>query len=428
MQSLDRTIAPSFHPITSINLIQAETRYLKNGIPLHTLQAGEQLVLGLEVIFQAGTWYEPSRGTSYFTSKMMSEGTRRMSGPEIMEHISTYGAFMEVSHSLDHISISIYCLSRYLKEVLPVITEMITEATFPEEELENLRRITLQTQKVNMKKTAYRASMRFRELLFGKENPYGTALAEQDIKSIERDTLWTFYQQMIAQGDCEAILSGQFTDEHIHLIDNLLGGLQVSKRSLHKTIPTPAQNSFTEKVAVQDAVQATLRIGRRMFTRQHPDYIPMKVLNEILGGYFGSRLMRNIREEKGYTYGIHSSLAAMQNDGYMVIGTDINKDVVQQTIDEVYKEMDILCKEPVPADELDTVRNYMLGTFANSITTPFALADKFKSIHFSGLSYAYYDTLIQTYSTITAEELQALAQKYYQPDAMTVVVAEAPEV
>jgi zinc protease len=427
MQVLNRTIAPPFHPITSINLLRAETRYLKNGIPLHTLQAGEQLVLGIEIIFQAGTWYEPSRGVSYFTSKMMSEGTHKMSGPEIMEHISTYGAFMEVSHSLDHVGISVYCLSRYLKEVLPVVNEMITEASLPEEELENLRRITLQTQKVNMKKTSYRASMRFRELLFGTDNPYGTALVAQDIKAIERDALWGYYQQMIAKGDCEVILSGQFTDEHIHLVDNLLGALEVNKDPIVKTATAPAVNSVKEKVGVQDAVQATLRIGRRTFTRQHPDYIPMKVLNEILGGYFGSRLMRNIREEKGYTYGIHSSLAAMQQDGYMVIGTDINRDVVQQTIDEVYKEMDILCKEPVQADELDTVRNYMLGSFANSITTPFALADKFKSIHFSGMSYDYYDKLIHTYATITADELQALAQKYYQPEAMTVVVAEAPD-
>jgi predicted Zn-dependent peptidase len=184
-------------------------------------------------------------------------------------------------------------------------------------------------------------------------------------------------------------------------------------------LPPQKHQIFVPKA---DSTQASVRVGRTLFNRNNPDYLPLRVLNEIFGGYFGSRLMKNIREEKGFTYGISSSLASTYADGYWIIGADVNKDVAQQTIDEIYKEMDILCKEPVPADELETVRNYMLGSFANSINTPFVLAERFKTVHFLGMSYDYYEQFIRTVQTISAEELLHIAQKHYKPELMTEVI------
>lgn len=424
MIELDRTKAPAFQPIRGIELLKAQSTYLDNGAPLHTLKAGSQLVAGLEIIFQAGSWFENRKGISYFASKMLTEGTSTMTGEEIMEKLSSYGAFMEASHSLDQVSLSVYCLSRYLKDILPIIKEMITDSIIPQEELDNIKRITQQNLQVNKLKTSYLASVRFREKIFGTGHPYGTAMREEDIEAISRDAVREYYNHRIATGNFEVMLSGQFTNEHIKYINETLGTVKrMVPGSSNNNVEARTEPPLNELVKRPDAVQASLRIGRRMFTRNHPDYLKMKVLNEILGGYFGSRLMRNIREEKGYTYGIHSSLLSLQNEGYFVIGTDVNKDVARLTIEEVYKEIDVLKKELIPEEELETVRNYMLGSLANSLTTPFALMDKFKSIHYSGLGYDYYDKMIHTYSTVSAEELQDLAKKYLNEGELVIVTA-----
>jgi zinc protease len=424
MIELDRTKAPAFQPIRTIELLKANSTYLDNGAPLHTLKAGSQLVAGLEIIFQAGSWFESYKGISYFTSKMLTEGTSSMTGEQIMEKLSSYGAFIEASHSLDQVSLSVYCLSRYLKDILPVITEMITDSVIPQEELDNIKRITQQNLQVNLMKTSYLASVRFREKIFGAGHPYGSPMKQEDIEAVNREAVKDYYSIRIATANFEVMLSGQFTDEHIKYINETLGAIKrTSVVQSARAVEAGTDKPLTELMPKPDAVQASLRMGRRMFTRNHPDYLKMKVLNEILGGYFGSRLMKNIREEKGYTYGIHSSLLSLQHEGYMVIGTDINKDVANQTVEEVYKEMALLKQEPVDHEELETVRNYMLGSLANSITTPFALMDKFKSIHFSGLGYDYYDRMINTYASITAEELQDLAKRYLKEEDMVVVVA-----
>jgi predicted Zn-dependent peptidase len=164
-------------------------------------------------------------------------------------------------------------------------------------------------------------------------------------------------------------------------------------------------------------------MGRKLFTRSHPDYFKMMVLNEILGGYFGSRLMRNIREEKGLTYGISSNLFTLQKEGYLLIGTDVKREFTSLTIEEVYKEMNILRTEPVGEEELETVKNYMAGSFAGSLSTPFALADHFKAIYFDGLTYDFYEHYIENILNTSAQQLQDLANQYLTDNSMLVVIA-----
>jgi predicted Zn-dependent peptidase len=397
---------------------------LSNGIQLHWLNAGEQPIVRIELIFKAGNWYESQRNVSYFTIKMMNEGTTRMTARQINEYVDQFGAFLEFNHGQDKSNVTLYTVIKHLDKLLPVLKDIVTASTFPDKELQNIKNITIQNLKVNQEKTAYLAQTRFRELLFGKNHPYGKNMYEEDILRIEPDVLKQFHQERICSQPFDIVVSGEVSEQTLALLRDTFEGIILpgisSNGKEHVQTSTLVREDIVEK---PDSLQSTLRMGKKLFTRSHPDYFKMMVLNEILGGYFGSRLMRNIREEKGFTYGISSNLVTLQKEGYLVIGTDVKREFTSLTIEEVYKEMNILRTEPIGEEELETVKNYMAGSFAGSLSTPFALADHFKAIYFDGLTYDFYDHYIENILNTTAWQLQELANQYFTGDSMLVVIA-----
>jgi predicted Zn-dependent peptidase len=182
---------------------------------------------------------------------------------------------------------------------------------------------------------------------------------------------------------------------------------------------TKQRTHFIEK---PDAIQSAVRVGRLLFNKKDPDYFKFQVLNTVLGGYFGSRLMANIREDKGYTYGIGSGLASLVNGGYFFISTEVGVDVTNNTLSEIYKEIKLLREQPVNNEELETVRNYVLGQFLRSVDGPYSLADKFKAIWEFGLGYDYFENYFKAVKTITPKEIQELANKYLQEEDLIELV------
>ena len=181
----------------------------------------------------------------------------------------------------------------------------------------------------------------------------------------------------------------------------------------------PGKDYYLER---PDALQSAIRLGQISVNRSHPDFVGIQVLSTILGGYFGSRLMANIREDKGYTYGIGAGLSAFKHTGCFVIASEVGVAVCEAALEEIRKEMTLLQQEPVSAEELDLVRNYILGSFLGSLENTLSHADKFKNIYFSGLGYDYYDRYIKTVKSITSDTLQGLAQQYFNFDDMQRVV------
>jgi zinc protease len=183
--------------------------------------------------------------------------------------------------------------------------------------------------------------------------------------------------------------------------------------------PSPKGEIFMER---PDAIQSAIRMGTLSINRKHPDFAGFQVLNCLLGGYFGSRLMTNIREDKGYTYGIGSAVVSMKDAGYFFIATEVGADVCEKALTEIEKEIDRLKTDLVMEDELNLVRNYMLGSMLGSLENAFSHADKFKNIFFSGLDYAYYDQYIETVKTIDANKLRLLANQYLNTADFTKVI------
>ena len=184
--------------------------------------------------------------------------------------------------------------------------------------------------------------------------------------------------------------------------------------------PTKSLEDIT--IVKKDAVQSSIRMGGPTIPMGHPDYQKLLVANEIIGGYFGSRLMKNIREKKGYTYGIYSYMGRMRFGSYFAIASDVKKEFRRDAIQEIIHELNTIIENSVSDKELDTVRNYMLGEFISGINTPFALMSKFKTLLLNKIGGDYYSQLYDTINGIGPRDVQEMASKYFQPDSMVKVV------
>jgi predicted Zn-dependent peptidase len=420
---LDRTISPDFQTIKEVYIPSAKVVTLSNGIPLYVINVGEQPVIKIEFSFDAGNWQEPQNGVSLFTAKMISEGTSKHSSAEISEYFDKFGSFTETGQGLDRANFVVYGLKKHLSFLLPMVQELLENAIFPEKELETLKNIQLQSLQVNSEKTAFIANKTFRKKIFGDIHPYGNSMTKEAIEDINQDVLIEFYQNYWKGKPFRIFLSGNVGDAEIALIEQYFGSPKIGQipnnHGFDNHYSSKGESILIEK---EGAMQSSIRMGKQLMTRKDPDFFTMMLLNEILGGYFGSRLMKNIREEKGFTYGISSNLALFSQAGYFVIGTDVKREFTQKTIDEIHKEIKVLQTELVSSDELEVVKNYMVGSFAGSLNTPFDIADRYKVIFSEDLSLDFYRDYISNIQQVSDVMLIEAANKYLEIDSLFEVV------
>lgn len=407
---LDRTKAPAFQRTNQFDLLKPEIERLKNGSSVYFLSGGQQEVIRIEIVFSAGRWYEENWGASHFTSNLISKGTSTKNSFTIASIFDLYGAHLEIAPGLDTVSVSLYSLTKNLHYVLPLLREVLSESTFPEKELAQSKVIFLQNLKVNREKTSFQASKLFRKSLFGESHPYGKEIEENDVDALTQDLLVNHFSRYFR--DYFIIASGLIDDGSKKLINDIFSGLphMQSAASARATEPAVPGRLFQEK---EGSVQATVRVGKSCIGRTHPDYFDVLLLNHLLGGYFGSRLMKNIREEKGLTYGVYSSIHTLLHENYMVIGADVNKENLDLTFAEIRRELDRLCNQEIDRDELQTARNHFIGSLQAEITTPFSHADKLKNILLYGLPDAYYTNLIRRMDSVSANDLMETAQRHF---------------
>ena len=417
---IDRTIAPKSVDFASFAIKQATSDFLDNGIPVHYLQSGLQNILKLELVYAAGSWFEPSKGLSYLASKMIVEGTKGRPAKEIAECIAAYGAFIEIHSGFENVNFTFYLMEKHLSNLLPIISECIFEAVFPEKELLSLKNITTQSLKVNKEKSQFLASAEFRRLLFSEPHPYGRQYWEDDIESVGKDEILNFAKEFFALNRLEIFVAGQFNiDSTKQQLNQYFGKTYFGGvRNAPAKVIHPSTEKRESLINKPESVQSSIRMGCHAIQRDNPDYVPLTIANEILGGYFGSRLMRNIREEKGFTYGIQSSLHSLKHGAYFAIATDVKMENTSQTIEEINKEITLLQSEPVSEKELKTVKSYMLGRFMNSINSPFSLMDKFKTLHYSGLDYGFYNDYVQSVNIVSADQIQQMAIQHFDCSKM----------
>jgi predicted Zn-dependent peptidase len=420
---IDRKIAPPVKEISNFNIVRAEKLKLSNGVEVYSLNTDQSGMVKIEWMFPAGNWYQSSPMEAFAVNAMLAEGTRNHTSLQLAEKIEYYGAQTGFHVDKDNAFVSILCQVKHLPEVLPIVNEMIREASFPENELEIFRKKHKQNFTVEHSKIKNYARYVHARMLFGNHHPYGNMFEPEIFDAINREQLSDFYQKNYIVDNSKIILSGCVTDGIITQVESLFGakGQRMEARP-YPQFETKTENELHVNIDRPETVQSAVRLGKILFNKTHPDFTAMSVLNCILGGYFGSRLMKTIREEKGYTYGINSLLVSLKHAGYLTIVSELGADVTQAAITDIYSEIEKLRNEPIPTEELSRVKNYMLGDMVRMFDGAFAQADSLISILENGLGYEYYEQMITDIKNITSEQLQALAQKYLDPSSFSQVV------
>lgn len=416
---LDRTSAPSFVPVTSFHLPSPQETKLPGGASVIQLGGVQQDVLKIELIFKAGKVQEQAPGISYFTAQLLEKGTRTKSSFQIADFFDSYGASIEITPGADYISVALYALSGNIKEVLPVFIELVTEPAFPQDGLDLAKSIFLQNLKINLEKNSYVASKLLRQNIFGASHPYGSSLEEEHVNALTRQHLENFFNECFSL--VEVYVTGSITPS---LQETLISGFSrirvVAPRNI--AIESPDHKPFLQRLEKQDSIQSSIRLGKKSINRVHPDYASLVLLNHIFGGYFGSRLMKNIREEKGLTYGIYSSLTPFKKDAFLAIGADVNKTNLVMALSEIRKELSLLRDERISASELEIAKNHLLGSLQIETSNPFSVLDKIKTIRLNQLSPDFYSRLFSSLSVLDDGALQNAANTYFQDDFFEVSV------
>lgn len=407
---LDRAIPPTFAKEFSFSLPQPEIITLPNKCSIVWVRGLQQQVCKIEVIMRAGKWYEPTPGLAHFTISMLEKGANGFTASEIAETLDTYGAQLELAAGPDFASASIYSLNNKLHHVLPVFSALLQTPTFADDELSLMKDIFIENLKVNNEKTSYLASKHFKRNVFGGQHPYGSTLEIEAVNAIINIySLQSFFAQQCQP--FEVYVTGSLQPTQMKGIENLFNQFGQTNAQAVKPILQEASERHVQ-FKKDGSLQASLRIGGQTLTRNEPDYFWFLLLNHLFGGYFGSRLMKNIREEKGLTYGIYSSVSVHRHNALFTIGTDVNIDKVTLTIGEIRKEIQRLHQDNIPVREIEVARNHFLGALQLELSNPFAVTEKIKNIRLNNLPANYYQELINATLSANGSDLNMIAQKY----------------
>lgn len=389
---------------------------LRNGVPVYAVNAGAEEVIQFEWVFFAGNSQEEQNLVAATTNFLLRNGTTKKTAFQLNEHFEYYGAYVNRACYNETATISLHCLNKHIGELLPVVKEMITESTMPSEELAIYQQNMKQRLKVSLKKSDFVAGRLIDTYLFGEKHPYGKYSSAEDFDVLERDQLLHFYNQYYTQGKLMLFVAGKLPENIFALLDQYFGDLPNNPVEVKQHPIVLAEQKKYRVTNDPNGVQGSIRIARSFPNRHHPDFLKVQVLNALFGGFFGSRLMSNIREDKGYTYGIHSYLHNHIQHSAWMVSTEAGKDVAEAAVAEVYKEMKILREELVDEEELLLVRNYLMGSILGDLDGPFQIIGRWKNIILNGVPETYFYDSINTIKTISAEELKELANKYLQPE------------
>lgn len=424
--ALDRTTAPEIRQIEHFSIAEPERRVMRNGVPLNIIQVGQEDVVRFDLLIKGGQWNQTQPLQAMFTNRMLREGTSSLTSSQIAEKLDYYGAWLDLSSSVNYGFITLYSLSKHFSKTIEIVASMVKEPVFPEKELAVILNVNKQQFQVNARRVDVMARKRLNRALFGIHHPLGKYAELEDYDRINREALQKYYRTYYHSGNSSVYVSGKITPEIIRCIERHWGesdwGDTSVKASFTDYIPQQEKNNyiFVEK---EDALQSALKMGGFSLSQQHPDYLKFRVLVTLFGGYFGSRLMSNIREEKGYTYGISAGLVNYPKIGILGISTEAANEYIQPIITEIEKEMDILRSEKVSEKELEMVRNYMLGDMCRSYESAFSLSDAWIFIETAGLGNDFFERSLKAIREVCSEEILTLAQRHFCKENLISVVA-----
>lgn len=421
---LNRTQAPLITPLSIAPFPEVISRQLSNGMPIHFLPWGSEPILEIKWVFYAGSAHDNHLPLADFTAKMLKEGTKSFSSDKLADFLDFYGAYLEVSSGMETATVSLVTLEKHLEKVFPLLDEIIFNPTFPSPELNLMKERVLQQMLVDEQKTSWHARRIFIGKILGEGHPYGKYAEKEDIKSLMLEDIRKFHKENYRIGNGFMLVSGHFDiNKMVTLMEASYGQMKDNAPRLISKAADKSISFIPEKIHIEleNKEQTSIRLGHPSIQRNHPDFMPLQLANLILGGYFGSRLMKNIREEKGYTYGIGSFISGYLYAGYFGISTDVGKNYVEDTLKETLYEINRLIEFGVASEELEIARNYYLGQMTANRETPFQMGDHLLTALVNQLPLNSLDEEFEKIKNTDETELIRLYKTYFHPDQMLIV-------
>jgi zinc protease len=416
---LNRKTPPSLGELNDISFVTPEVIQCTSTLPLYWMKKVPNATSRIDFYFDAGT-SKGSNVISSLTSGLLFSGTKDKTSTQIHNELDSLGAYFDVGLGLETAIVTFYALNEQLPAVVKLFVELVENATFPEHELEELIKDRKQKLQINLEKVSFIAQRKFQSLIFD-GTVYNRRIELADYDTSNRAEIVSYFETNYKKGLKKVFLIGDFQAETVaEIAQSVSSWAQVEKEAVKNTFQNKIETVHLEK---KDAVQTAIRIGKTLLNKTHPDFFGFAILNTILGDFFGSRLMKNIREDKGYTYGIGSYLSEIKECGYFVIGTEVGKEVKDATLTEIQKEIEKLQNELVSEEELNLVRNYLLGQTLKSADGPYALMDLFLSVENQNLTLYFYNDFIHKIKSIQAEEIRELARKHLDWNSFSIVTA-----
>ncbi len=422
---LDRTIAPQTQKISAIPFPLPEVKQLSNGIPIHGFNLGSQEVIQIELIVKAGQKNDKKPLAVSAMANLVGEASKKYETGKIIELIDYHGAFYESSCDGDKTYFALFTLTKHLGKVLPLFTEAILNPTFPDREKEIYLKNSQQNFLTSKEKTSYISRKNFNKLLFN-NHPYGRMVKEEDYNNVDREDLVNFHKKHFIASNCELFVSGNYDDSVYDKLESFFSVIPQSNVITNQFSNVITNNGGKHFIEKTKSIQSGIRIGKVLNVDfGSKDFFNLKVLNTLFGGYFGSRLMSNIREDKGYTYGIGSGIASFEDANFFFISTEVGKEVTDLAVAEIYKELDLITNKKVDNKELETVKNYMMGSLLAESDGVFSIADRFKGVYFNNEDFDFYNRYMKVINETSPEDILITAQKYFNNENMLEVVAGA---
>lgn len=419
---LNRKVAPPVARIRHIDVPAIETVNLDNGVPVTVINSGTEDIVKIEIVHKAGKTSEDKKLASRATASLMKEGCGPWNAETFAEKFDFYGAGLKTAANMDFLYSSVYTLGKYFSNIIEPLSMMYREPRFDDEELQNFANVNVQKLKEELTKNEVLSYRLITEAIFGSQHAYGYNSNPEDYYNLTIEDVRHHFSNRLGTDSMSIFLSGNITSSVLSDVNKAFG--QERKTTIAKPY-IPCETPLVHKILKEDVVgdmQSSIKIGRRLFDRTHPDQSTFFVLNTILGGYFGSRLMRVLREEKGFTYDIASQMDQMLYDGCFYVGTEVSTINADKTIREIYRQMDKLQQKKVGASELEMVKNYLAGTFLNMIDGPMQLSVVAKTLALIGLPFSALEEWIQTIMDMPADAVQDCAQKYLDRNQMWEII------
>lgn len=415
---------PNIHPVHNIPIPAVEEYTLSNGLPCYHINRGTQEVIRVEFVCWGGRPFEQHPLVARAAAALLREGSSKRQGSKVAEHFDYYGAGLSVPFQMDTGNLAMFSLARQLPHVLPVFVELLCEPLYALSELQSYQRRKQQSLREDMGKAEVVAYRQVTECFFGSDHPYGYNSSEAAFEALQVEWLRAHHQRCFHAGNAFVIISGHFDTKTATYIHEQLAQIPLRPPAAAGPLQLLETTPRQVKITHSPAGQAAIRMGRRLFNRSHSDANGLYVLTQLLGGYFGSRLMENIREDKGYTYNIAAAYDTLRFDGTFQIDTEVSTEYVEPTLKEIRHELRRLREELVKPEELQMTRNYLMGSFLTMVDGPFNWAETVRTLKAENQPVSALGELIKTVQNIQPAELQRLAQQYFQEeDLWTVIVA-----